>query len=163
MFTFVLTVAESLVRSAHEQTISRLPSRSTASPTALAAGLVAGGPLGAVCGGGGGGVGSVSDLRDVRRGRRSGAGGVRPADDGAAADLRVLPRGGQFAAGRAGDIRRRSVPISGCRPTPRSRQHRGFPRGALDWALTTVRARVGAVLGSGATGAVGRWAGRDQR
>src|SRR2546428_13793721 len=98
MFTFVLTVAESLVRSAHEQTISRLPSRSTASPTALAAGLVAGGPLGAVCGGGGGGVGAVSGLRRVRRGRRAGGGRGRPAAAGGAGDLRGLPRGGAARA-----------------------------------------------------------------
>src|SRR5277367_5897815 len=113
--------------------------------SSLAAGVAAGGSPGAVCGGGGGGLRPGGDLCEVRSGGWAGAGGVRSADDGAGADLWLLPWGGEFAADRAGDPRGRGIPLLGGRPASGSRHDRGVPAGALGKSGAVVRAGVAVV------------------
>src|SRR5271157_1820736 len=159
---FLLTVVAGVVRSSHEQSLSRLPSGSAASSAALVAGLVAGGPLSAVRGGGRGDAEPVGDLCEVRGGRRAGAGSLRSAHDGAASDLRVLPGGGEFTTHRAGDLRGCGVPLPGGGRASRSRYDRGLSQRALDGACATLRAGVAVVPArrAGEAGACG--AGRDE-
>ncbi len=68
----------------------------------------------------------------------------------------------EFAADRAGDVRRCGVPLLGGGPAPRSRYHRGVPAGAVDALGAVVRAGF-AVMPAGGTGEAGaRGAGRNQ-
>src|ERR1017187_8383138 len=104
----------------------------------------------------------LGDLREVRSGGWAGTVGVRSADDGPGADLRLLPGGGEFAADRAGDVRGRGVPVFGGRPASGSRHDRGVSAGAVDVSGAALRAGFAVVPAGGAGEAGARGAGRDE-
>ena len=87
---------------------------------------------------------------------------MRSADDGAGADLRLLPRGGEFAADRTGDARGRGVPLLSGGPASGSRQGRGASAGALRHPVAAVLAGFAVVSAGGPVEAWASGAERDE-